>query len=493
MANIKIQCNNCEQRFTSAAFEEHICDYDQDHNYIEDEEEDDDEKKVELPAPPTNPFENHPVLKMLNDNNTFIYKWLKDVHKFDGSATQSLDQPPTAAATTTTGGGKKCSGPHACTRCDRKFVHATGLARHMERHEQDEQKGELDTAMMPAMKVTNSLNIVGKCMKCFRIFSRVDDGLAHLRDAHEMPDFIEEIDITDDDDDDVDGGGGEPTLVPLIGPDARPSTEDGNNNSSIADPFANPLQLIVLTSILQCEFCDYVFPNVDALLMHEGSHDPHRGYECTLCEIHVPTVKAIATHWRTECAFERYDEAKNTGLITYFVCNVCENKFKTLPELYEHRYSMFHLFPRQCAIDCKDSSSRNADERKTDQQLRVGCEICGQLMDTAKAIILHHAEHLVKKSGRKEGGGAGQRAESRLAAIAAGGGGGANGLSGGAGTTNNSKYRQYLCDVCGKSYTQSSHLWQHLRFHKGLSSLHILYTFVLYPYFISLAVKSRPH
>lgn len=30
------------------------------------------------------------------------------------------------------------------------------------------------------------------------------------------------------------------------------------------------------------------------------------------------------------------------------------------------------------------------------------------------------------------------------------------------------KWRQYLCDVCGKSYTQSSHLWQHLRFHKGV-------------------------
>lgn len=30
------------------------------------------------------------------------------------------------------------------------------------------------------------------------------------------------------------------------------------------------------------------------------------------------------------------------------------------------------------------------------------------------------------------------------------------------------KYRSYLCDVCGKSYTQSSHLWQHLRFHKGV-------------------------
>lgn len=28
--------------------------------------------------------------------------------------------------------------------------------------------------------------------------------------------------------------------------------------------------------------------------------------------------------------------------------------------------------------------------------------------------------------------------------------------------------RHYLCEVCGKSYTQSSHLWQHLRFHQGV-------------------------
>jgi hypothetical protein len=28
--------------------------------------------------------------------------------------------------------------------------------------------------------------------------------------------------------------------------------------------------------------------------------------------------------------------------------------------------------------------------------------------------------------------------------------------------------RQFLCDICGKSYTQSSHLWQHMRFHNGV-------------------------
>jgi uncharacterized Zn-finger protein len=38
----------------------------------------------------------------------------------------------------------------------------------------------------------------------------------------------------------------------------------------------------------------------------------------------------------------------------------------------------------------------------------------------------------------------------------------------GGGHQTSTRPRQYLCEVCGKSYTQSSHLWQHLRFHQGV-------------------------
>lgn len=37
----------------------------------------------------------------------------------------------------------------------------------------------------------------------------------------------------------------------------------------------------------------------------------------------------------------------------------------------------------------------------------------------------------------------------------------------------NASVRPYLCEVCGKGYTQSSHLYQHLRFHKGMLHPHI--------------------
>lgn len=207
----------------------------------------------------------------------------------------------------------------------------------------------------------------------------------------------------------------------------------------------NPIKILILSSVLQCEFCDFVFSNVDALLLHEGTHDPCQGYNCSMCNIHVCTIKEIAIHWQTECPFKRYESAtRNTGLQTYFVCNVCENKFNSLAQLYEHRYSMFHLFPRKNSTD----------------ELRIGCEICGNIFETAKAIIQHHSEHKSKKSIKKESG---------HSATTTVGGGIISGSSA-------SKYRQYLCDVCGKSYTQSSHLWQHLRFHKGT----ILYLYVVH-------------
>lgn len=68
----------------------------------------------------------------------------------------------------------------------------------------------------------------------------------------------------------------------------------------------------------------------------------------------------------------------------------------------------------------------------------MGCEVCGDLFDSCAAYLEHYEEAHTTK-----------RLKTAAAAALA-------------------RSRQYLCDVCGKTYTQSSHLWQHLRFHTGV-------------------------
>lgn len=64
------------------------------------------------------------------------------------------------------------------------------------------------------------------------------------------------------------------------------------------------------------------------------------------------------------------------------------------------------------------------------------CEKCGHIFSELEAL-LEHAEN-----GHKKG-----KSYALVSDIAT---------------------RPYLCEVCGKGYTQSSHLYQHLRFHKGI-------------------------
>lgn len=224
------------------------------------------------------------------------------------------------------------------------------------------------------------------------------------------------------------------------------------------------MQVVILSSLLQCEFCDLFFASLAALLRHSSTHDPRHGYECTGCDIRLPNVREAAAHWHTECPAERFDAARKSSVQRYFVCNVCENKFTTPAQLYDHRRSSFHLFPRITAGD-------------HDQTLRLNCEECGWLTDTAKAAIQHYqAEHQakVRPTSRRT-----NHASGGAASSTGGGDSGAMSAKGMAALDQSdacasllglglSKYRQYLCDVCGKSYTQSSHLWQHLRFHKGV-------------------------
>lgn len=85
--------------------------------------------------------------------------------------------------------------------------------------------------------------------------------------------------------------------------------------------------------------------------------------------------------------------------------------------------------------------------------MQVFCEYCGDIYDNAQILMKHYQEKHVKKFTKRENT---NNTNKNSATIT-------------------QRSRQYLCDVCGKSYTQSSHLWQHLRFHKGINLIQLLF------------------
>lgn len=96
-------------------------------------------------------------------------------------------------------------------------------------------------------------------------------------------------------------------------------------------------------------------------------------------------------------------------------------------------YSSYHFFPRL---------------NKINGILQLPCEYCESIFENAQECVSHYEEKHYRKCKRDKDG-----------------------------SNGSNKTRQYLCDICGKSYTQSSHLWQHLRFHQGKFEYYISYSY----------------
>ncbi|KAL3287083.1 hypothetical protein HHI36_001567 [Cryptolaemus montrouzieri] len=71
-----------------------------------------------------------------------------------------------------------------------------------------------------------------------------------------------------------------------------------------------------------------------------------------------------------------------------------------------------------------DSVNDLEKHREKEHAASFSCEDCGQILHSAKALLIHCRAHKCLKP--------------------------------------------YVCDTCGRSYSQTSHLWQHMRFHQGI-------------------------
>lgn len=216
----KILCCYCAAPFTNFEFEYHVCTYDSD---ADDEKAHEIDSKLkatmdEKLSPPNtdgavagyaaaeadnadkrnchddNNNNLTRCLSIIQENQNRIRKLLKDCFKINinqivnlttsGGTTGTNDSSAPAATAGDVKPDKKMllktAGPHECIHCDRKFVHASGLAKHLEKHEQDRYQANGTIAEQQM----DTFAVVQKCTLCNRNFSTFDETAKHIECSH---------------------------------------------------------------------------------------------------------------------------------------------------------------------------------------------------------------------------------------------------------------------------------------------------------------------
>lgn len=275
-----MKCENCDTEFPLATYREHRCQYDHEKQFIFGEN---DKKKL---------WDRSLMRQLLQNNNRKLETILRENYAISAEASTSAGGVATATGTTTGKVGLDKNGAHyVCKICKRLYVHASGLMRHMETHKSDDWTYKLasDSRCTPNVKVESRLEVM-KCADCHRLFSNLATMQEHRVKIHYD-----------------------------------------------TDPLTERFVAIVLDSMLQCEFCDFLYDNEMALLEHESSHDSAVGFQCTWCNISCITLMAILQHRQSECPSRVYEREKRINLKTSFVCHECLGKFETEEKLFEHR------------------------------------------------------------------------------------------------------------------------------------------------------------
>lgn len=155
------QCTHCNVIFEDALFNEHICEYDEFGAKIKVEENESmDCSEIKIESSKKLTVHEH-WFNQITQNNVKINKILKDQHLKKGKEEKN-----------------KGSSLFQCTVCFRKFVHESGLTRHMDKH-----VGDL--LPLPNISVQNDIpkQLVIRCM-CGEIFATQKEALIHTQKRH---------------------------------------------------------------------------------------------------------------------------------------------------------------------------------------------------------------------------------------------------------------------------------------------------------------------
>lgn len=208
-----------------------------------------------------------------------------------------------------------------CSKCCRKFIHPAGLERHWEKH-----IGEIlepSTEENPA-----DMKEVTVCTRCDEVFGT---------DAEAWDHFLVHVEVTTitsyEQLDDYESPKKKPRLDDSV--ESSPSTPKPVKDQ--IPKLAEPFQSTRVSKVFQCEMCDSIFISAKAMLLHLSKHPPSLAFECKKCELGTMSVKEVLLHRRDTCVIFRDFRNPLKNFARVWVCNVCDEEFRGLEQLLEHR------------------------------------------------------------------------------------------------------------------------------------------------------------
>ncbi|KAG5684896.1 hypothetical protein PVAND_014106 [Polypedilum vanderplanki] len=423
-----IQCENCEIIFAGECFIMHVCTHNTD----------------KTPIMPT--FIQEDVIienefqQGCRKSITQIEKNIEEIKKItfkvrddnSGNTKKSTD-------------GEARQSNHECYVCNRKFVHESGLNRHYDKH-----IGEL----LPTSSAEDStLYAIVLCVFCGEAFTMEHKAWDHFLRCHlEVVNCGPSIKfLTNEFQFEINDLKTEPYEPPakkrkLNDTSAKTSTDSDEQHEIRVEAqnlsINNFLRVIYVAKLFQCEFCDSVFTNAKSVLFHTSKHNPLSFFSCSSCDLDGITLKDLLLHRQKDCKNLHDIRDNSKDIPRLWICNVCDEGFRGIEHLSVHRQQQFHFFPR---LNLQNN------------ELIFTCDLCNGTFTNANLLISHLQDRHSKKPRITLWPETSTRVQKSPTSVKRGGG-----------HQTSTRPRTYLCEVCGKSYTQSSHLWQHLRFHQGI-------------------------
>ncbi|KAF5293256.1 hypothetical protein FQR65_LT10996 [Abscondita terminalis] len=328
---------------------------------------------------------------------------------------------------------------NVCEHCNKQFVSDNRLRIHKENH--CKKAGDIS-------KFYRSDVTVWKCIKCHQVFAT---PLSATRHSEFCADTVKHDILSDVKHE-------ETYNAHNWNQDVNQTvfkTHGENMNIEQASIKDENVVKVLTELLLQCEYCNRTYADRTFLLTHQRRHTTLVNYECVTCKETFDSYLSATKHWMTKCT----DEANLFYLPKMTYCECCDLNIVDLKE--DQAQGNNSQAPANAELEKKKRGRKRKwpkQETKTkrlsynvDDGYKYQCERCILVFDTIVALELHREKEHASNFSCEE---CGQVVHSAKALVIH--------------SRAHQSLKPYVCEQCGRSYSQTSHLWQHMRFHQGI-------------------------